>query len=582
MFSSWPVYVPVAERRKKALTYIKKMQRSGRRIQPIEIEGKSIAQNFWGKRWCGHIESFSDFSNRLPRGRSYVRNGLICNMEIKSGRVDATVSGSSIYDVSVDITALPKTVWTGITGKCAGQIGSVIELLQGQLSHNVMEIVTDREAGLFPRPGDMRFRCSCADWASMCKHVAAVLYGVGSRFDKDPEALFTLRGVDVAELISVEPMFSGATPDDSALDGHDLSDIFGIDLDADAAPTVPADRAGVTAAPDVHAGPAARTAPDPKPGKKQVSGPGRQDPESIRELRRSLGLSVDDFADCLGLNKNTVIRWEKSTVPLNMRARTMAALEQLGAGPTELVIDEPMSVADTPFSGLVQPESIKKMRAALGLSVAEFAKRIGVRGITVKGWEKSARPLKLSTRPRLALHRLGREVGQPLGTLSGMTKPEKSPLAVSETPAKGRAGLVPQDPESIRNLRQALSLSIEDFAQRLFIVPGTVIRWEKSTKMVMVGRRTMAGLAELRKSADAAAELVAAKDPILMAVADLRRDLGLSPREFARLLWVSPRTLEKWEKPTNLTTYPVWLPQRLEDVRKKVTAVSTEGEVAAN
>ena len=227
----WRRYVPVAARRAKALREMNKLRKKGKDIQPIEIEGRTIARSFWGKRWCEHLESFSDYANRLPRGRTYVRNGSVCHLAIQPGRIDAIVSGSELYDVTIRIDKLKAVVWKSVKTRCSGQIGSMLELLQGKLSQQVMGVVTDRDRGLFPKPGEIKLDCSCPDWATMCKHVASVLYGVGSRLDDRPESLFLLRGVDTAELIATEMALPGDAASDDALADDALAGIFGIDLD---------------------------------------------------------------------------------------------------------------------------------------------------------------------------------------------------------------------------------------------------------------------------------------------------------------------------------------------------------------
>lgn len=230
----YPRYVSVAERRQNAQREMEKLKKQGVAIQPVVIEGQKIARSFWGKGWCDHLESFSDFRNRLPRGRTYVRNGSVCHLAITKGHVEAKVSGTEMYDVSVDISTLPNAKWNNIKRKCLGQIGSLLELLQGRLSESIMHVVTDRKEGLFPLPGEIEFECSCPDYASMCKHIAAVLYGVGSRLDTRPELLFLLRGVDETELITADA--EGAIDNTLSwasgkkLDSSDLGDIFGIEF----------------------------------------------------------------------------------------------------------------------------------------------------------------------------------------------------------------------------------------------------------------------------------------------------------------------------------------------------------------
>ena len=189
----WAPYVPVAQRHANAMYEMSKLRKKGKDIQPVRIEGRTIARSFWGKGWCDHLESFSDFANRLPRGRTYVRNGSVCHLDMRPGRIDAIVSGSELYNIRINIEKLKPAAWKTVKKKCSGRIGSMLELLQGRLSDQVMTVVTDRKQGLFPQPREIQLSCDCPDWAVMCKHVAAALYGVGSRLDSRPELLFLLQ-----------------------------------------------------------------------------------------------------------------------------------------------------------------------------------------------------------------------------------------------------------------------------------------------------------------------------------------------------------------------------------------------------
>ncbi len=236
----WRPYVSVGQRRAQAQTKMNALRKKGVDIQPVEIEGRKIAKTFWGEAWCDHLESFSDYANRLPRGRTYVRNGSVCHLEVNQGEILAKVAGSELYNIRIQIKTLPANKWKAIKARCAGQVGSLLELLQGKLSGQVMQVVTDRNEGLFPSPGEISLKCDCPDWAVMCKHVAAVLYGVGARLDQKPELLFKLRGVDHEELIAAdaEAAVSAATSRGKSkrLAGGELSDVFGIDLDTSEAP----------------------------------------------------------------------------------------------------------------------------------------------------------------------------------------------------------------------------------------------------------------------------------------------------------------------------------------------------------
>ena len=195
-------YVPVAQRRAQAAREVEKLKKKGQTISPVAINGRKIAESFWGKAWCDNLERYSDFANRLPRGRTYVRNGSVVDLQIERGMVRAMVSGSSIYKVKIDGGAISQQRWRAIVKDCAGSIGSLVELLSGKLSKNVMERVCREGDGLFPAPTEIKMSCSCPDWAGMCKHVAATLYGAGARLDAAPDLLFTLRGVDRTELIA--------------------------------------------------------------------------------------------------------------------------------------------------------------------------------------------------------------------------------------------------------------------------------------------------------------------------------------------------------------------------------------------
>jgi uncharacterized Zn finger protein len=229
-------YVPVAERREKAAREMAKLAKKGRAISPVAIEGRLIATTFWGKAWCENLESYSDYESRLPRGRTYVRNGSVVDLQIERGRVKATVSGSELYTITIEIGVLPRPRWDAICRDCAGSVGSLVELLQGKLSKNVMERVCRADDGLFPSPDEIKLGCSCPDWADMCKHVSAALYGVGARLDAKPELLFELRGVDRSQLIASAgkdlPLTQRPVAGDRVLAEDDIGALFGIEIDS--------------------------------------------------------------------------------------------------------------------------------------------------------------------------------------------------------------------------------------------------------------------------------------------------------------------------------------------------------------
>ena len=233
-------YVSVAARRAQAARALAKLQKKGRTLSPIAIEGRKIARTFWGEAWCNNLERYSDYANRLPRGRSYVRNGSVLDLQVAPGRVTALVSGSTMYEVTVVVGALPRARWNAICADCSGAIDSLVELLQGRFSTGVMTRICEEKTGLFPSPKDIRFTCSCPDWASMCKHVAAVLYGIGARLDQQPELLFALRAINKNDLVASAGTHLSKAPKLPAgsrvLVVDDLSEMFGIDMASADAP----------------------------------------------------------------------------------------------------------------------------------------------------------------------------------------------------------------------------------------------------------------------------------------------------------------------------------------------------------
>ena len=230
----WPRYVSAAERRAKAARELEKRRRKGFIASPVTVEGRNIATTFWGKAWCENLERYSDFSNRLPRGRTYVRNGSVVHLKIEPGAVTSLISGSEVYDVKVKVASVPKAHWKALKKDCAGAVDSLVELLQGRFSKAVMSRICEPKTGLFPSPREIQFTCSCPDSASMCKHIAAVLYAIGARLDQSPELLFLLRSVDHQELITHAgteiPLAGKRTEPTKVLKVDNLSEVFGIEI----------------------------------------------------------------------------------------------------------------------------------------------------------------------------------------------------------------------------------------------------------------------------------------------------------------------------------------------------------------
>src|SRR3954471_17631811 len=230
-YYGWRPYVPVAEKRRQAERKLASLKKQRRSVIPVTIEGRTIAKSFWGTSWCINLERYSDYENRLARGRTYVRAGSVVDLQITKGEIAAMVAGSALYKVKIAIAPVPAARWNAICRDCAGTIDSLIELLQGRLSKGVMDRVCRTGDGLFPTPQEIKLSCSCPDWADMCKHVAAAPYGVGARLDEKPGLLFVLRGVDEKEVLAVagqDVALNKATPTaGKVLDESDVAPLFG-------------------------------------------------------------------------------------------------------------------------------------------------------------------------------------------------------------------------------------------------------------------------------------------------------------------------------------------------------------------
>ncbi len=233
----YPPYMSVAEKKARgALALAKLFKKSKRTADPVALahRKRQLAATFWGQAWAENLQRYADLANRLPRGRAYLRNGSVLDLAIGPGRVEAWVAGSELYRVTIGITPLAKARWRRIVERCTGRIGSLVGLLRGELSAEVLGVLTHARDGLFPEPRELALDCSCPDAAEVCKHVAAVLYGVAVRLDTRPALFFDLRQVNQAELIgsATTGLVGRSRPAAGKRIAADrLSAVFGIELD---------------------------------------------------------------------------------------------------------------------------------------------------------------------------------------------------------------------------------------------------------------------------------------------------------------------------------------------------------------
>ncbi len=235
--SRFPKYESSAEKKEKANNSLAKLKKKSPDIEPVILEGRTLAKNWWGKAWNINLESYADYENRINRGKSYVRNNMVLDLKIAKGNVKAKVQGSrkKPYDVEISIDTLSKEKWERVTALCNNSIESLKQLIEGKFPKELDVLFKEKEYGLFPAPKEIHFDCSCPDWASMCKHVAAVLYGIGARLDLNPMLFFELRDIDSQELIrkSVEQKLdnmlkNAGKKSKREISEKDISDIFGL------------------------------------------------------------------------------------------------------------------------------------------------------------------------------------------------------------------------------------------------------------------------------------------------------------------------------------------------------------------
>jgi uncharacterized Zn finger protein len=242
IMGSWgyPRYVSVAEKRAKAARKLKQLKKKNPDIKPILLEGRAIARTWWGKSWNLNLELYADYSNRIGRGRSYVRHGAVLDLQIGPGKVNSLVQGtrSKPYSVVISIKAVNKTILKDIKAACEGKLDSLQELLSGKFPKALDKVFMAQGKGLFPSPKEIDFNCSCPDWAYMCKHVAATLYGIGARLDEDPSLFFRLRKAKMKDLVTqaiegkTRKLLKKAKKKTTrVIDESDLADVFGIDIE---------------------------------------------------------------------------------------------------------------------------------------------------------------------------------------------------------------------------------------------------------------------------------------------------------------------------------------------------------------
>lgn len=318
---SYPEYVPVARKKANNEQLAAKLALTNNNLKPLRIQGRKIVNTFWGKAWCDNVEAYQDYANRLPRGRSYVRNNAVLDLQISPGLVTALVAGSSgeTYEVHIEIAPLKKARWDALKQKCVGQVSSLLALAQGQLPPEILSEFCNRDSGLFPSLQEIKTDCSCLDWASLCKHLAAVLYGVGARLDEEPGLFFILRGIDAHELVGTDIINALTEGVAEEIASDSLAEIFGVEFDCLEDILPEETNAKVQETNGSNQASRERKLPPMQESVKELT------PECIVNFRLELKLTQEKLARLIGVSAMTVSNWERGkTSPQKVQQHRLA------------------------------------------------------------------------------------------------------------------------------------------------------------------------------------------------------------------------------------------------------------------
>ncbi|MDR1947326.1 MAG: SWIM zinc finger family protein [Desulfovibrio sp.] len=439
----------VEEKRIRAEKALKKLGKTRPDLKPVRIPGRALAETFWGKAWCGHMDRMADYGNRLPRGRSYVRNGTVCHLDIRPGEIEAWVSGTQMYTVGIRIKALEQKRRELIQAACRGKIGTLLDILRGKLSKDVMGVVCRSETGIFPEVSEISFTCSCPDQAIMCKHVAAALYGVGRRLDEEPELLFRLREADPAELFSLD---AADLPDGetASLQGVDLGGLFGIDLtDAESAT---ADVAGRVVPPQ-------NSAPDGKKGGTRFDArlSGKTTTKDKARIEATPAAKTRATAKA-GAKTTTKIEAEM-TVKKATKTEAAAAKIEAKAG-VRATAKDGASAAKKATKAEAKPEIKIRARAAVRDEAKVEAKDAVKAGASAAEIETKA----------------GAKTTAKAGTKKKSDGRQSAETGARTLPVLDFDNLTGS---AVASFREACGMSLYLFSSRLDVSEATILRWEK-------------------------------------------------------------------------------------------------------
>jgi SNF2 family DNA or RNA helicase/uncharacterized Zn finger protein len=167
---------------------------------------KQYGRTWWGQQWLKALDRI-DFSNRLPRGRSYANNGKVKNINFEDSGIRAKVLGSrsSPYDVAIIAPPFTEKEKKALVRGIKNDPLVLSQLLNRHLPNELLAIAETNHIKIFPQTWhDLKLNCSCPDWAVPCKHLAAVIYLVADEIDQNPFRVFSLHGFDIVKELAKE------------------------------------------------------------------------------------------------------------------------------------------------------------------------------------------------------------------------------------------------------------------------------------------------------------------------------------------------------------------------------------------
>ena len=186
-------------------------------IRSRVIRGRAYQYNWWSRRWLQILEESID-AGRLTRGRSYARKGQVVEIDVEPGLVSASVQGTrkKPYQIKLGFETVTDEAKELLLLRFRERASFAAKLLAHEMPEEMEEVFKETGIPLFMRKSAIRrFKCTCPDDATPCKHIIAVLLLLAEVIDDDPFLLLKLRGIDRERMISLLTSESAAEGSDA-------------------------------------------------------------------------------------------------------------------------------------------------------------------------------------------------------------------------------------------------------------------------------------------------------------------------------------------------------------------------------